>query len=203
MVVGEVEQIVGSDRGAVRIFETDILSPGPEEFSVAVEDDHGMGTAGEDVDIVPAVHADRRRIAVGDARRQFPPAFEHPIPVPASSQDDGLSRARSAGRQQNGAGSQCARARSDGACGKVAQESPAAHRTQRTHEKVLPGESRNSGPILVERSARVGFGAENERAPYELRRARASTRPERFPVDLPLFHTTAPLTIVVRIPLAG
>ena len=53
-VVGEVEHVVGTHRGAVGIGEADIFAPGAQEFSVPIIDDDGMGATREDVRTLPS-----------------------------------------------------------------------------------------------------------------------------------------------------
>ena len=44
-IVGEIERVVGTHRGAVGIGKADILAPGAQEFSVPIIDDDGMSAA--------------------------------------------------------------------------------------------------------------------------------------------------------------
>src|SRR5262249_32659206 len=60
--IDEVQRVVGGDAQAMRVFE-DAVAPGVEEFARAVEDDVGMGFAGEDVDVVPGVDGDGADLA--------------------------------------------------------------------------------------------------------------------------------------------
>ena len=98
-IVGEVEHVIGAGRGAVSIDETDVLAPGAQELAVPIEHDHGMGAAVEHVDVVLAVHANRRAVPISKPGGQRAPALDHPIAVAALAQNDrlgGLGGARRA-----------------------------------------------------------------------------------------------------------
>ena len=101
LVIGQIEQVVGTDGGAVRIGESDVLTPRSQKLPIAVEDDDRMRAAGEYIDVVLAVHAHRRGVAaIGHAGRQLTPAFENPVTIAALAEDHGLRRTRTCRGQQ-------------------------------------------------------------------------------------------------------
>ena len=72
-VVGAVEIVVGVDVHAVRALEQ-ALAPRAQEIALAIEHDHRVLAAIEDVDPILAVHADRRHVLEIPARRAASPS---------------------------------------------------------------------------------------------------------------------------------
>ena len=87
-IVGEIEHVVGTHRGAVGIGKADILAPGAQEFSVPIIDDDGMSAARENVDIILTVDTDGSGVAVRIAGWQLAPVLNHLISVISLSEND-------------------------------------------------------------------------------------------------------------------
>ena len=87
-VVGEVEHVVGTHRGAGGIGEADIFAPGAQEFSVPIIDDDGMSAARENVDIILTVDTDGSGVAVRIAGWQLAPVLNHLKSVISLSEND-------------------------------------------------------------------------------------------------------------------
>src|SRR5262249_7769155 len=85
-VIGAVEVVVAVDVQAMGAPE-DALAPGSQEASRAVEDDHRVGAAVEDVDLILAVDADRGDVRQLPPFRQLAPTLDHPVAMLAASQD--------------------------------------------------------------------------------------------------------------------
>ena len=80
-IVGEIEHVVGTNRGAVGIGKADILAPGAQEFSVPIIDDDGMSAAREDLDVILTVDADGSGVTVGVTGGQLAPVLNHLVSV--------------------------------------------------------------------------------------------------------------------------
>ena len=87
-VVGAVEQLIRPDMDAVGALEH-ALAPGPQEVAVAVEHDHRVFAAVEDIDVVVAVDAHRADLLQAPSVGQLAPALLDPIAVLAAAQNDG------------------------------------------------------------------------------------------------------------------
>jgi hypothetical protein len=85
-VIGAIEIVVGIDVQAVRAREQ-AFAETPDEIAVAVEHDHRMLAAIEDVDAVLAVDADGSDVGELPAVRQFCPVLHHAITVLARAED--------------------------------------------------------------------------------------------------------------------
>jgi len=111
----------------VRTIEANVLSPGTQELAIAIEDDHRVRPAGEDIDVVLAVHGDGGRFAESDAGRQFAPLFQHAITVLAFSEDDRLSRPGGGRTEQGARAREHPRAQHPRTCGHAAEKAAALH----------------------------------------------------------------------------
>ena len=85
-VVGAIEIVVGIDVQAVGAREQ-AFAPTLDEIAVAVEHDHRVFAAIEDVDAVLAVDADRGDVGELPAVRQFCPVLHHAIAMLAGAED--------------------------------------------------------------------------------------------------------------------
>jgi hypothetical protein len=70
-VIRAPQRIVRRDMDSMRA-RKDIFAPGPQKPAGAVKDDHWVLTAVENVDVVLAVDANGRHLAIAPAIRQFP-----------------------------------------------------------------------------------------------------------------------------------
>ena len=86
-VVGAVNRVVRPHVNAMRPLEC-TLAPGLYEIAFAVEHDHGMRTAIEDVDVVLSIATDRRHITECPTRGQIAPAFFDAKGEVAAADDD-------------------------------------------------------------------------------------------------------------------
>ena len=83
-VVGQPDRVVGRHEHAMGA-RIDALTPGPQEVSVAVEHDHRVLAAVEDIDVVVAVHADAADFLERPAGGQFCPVLHRFIGVFAAA----------------------------------------------------------------------------------------------------------------------
>ena len=87
-VVGQPDRVVGRHVDAVRAVEHP-LAPGAQEVAVAVEHDHRVLAAVEDVDVVLLVDPDRGDVGVElPPRRQLRPVVDDLVAVGARAQYD-------------------------------------------------------------------------------------------------------------------
>ncbi len=84
-VVGAVDRLVRPHMDAMRAIE-ETLAPGAQKFAVAVEDDHRVLAAIEDVDIVLGVDADPRNFLQRPAIGQSSPPIGNAIAEPTGSE---------------------------------------------------------------------------------------------------------------------
>ena len=77
-IVGEPETVVGADRDAVGSAER-ALAPRAQKRPLPVEDDHGMGAAVKDVDVVPGVDRHARGLDERPSLRQLSPSFDRAV----------------------------------------------------------------------------------------------------------------------------
>ena len=85
-VVGAIELVVGVDVHAVRAAEQ-AFAPAREEIAVAVEHDHRMLAAVEDIDAVLAVDGDRGDVVERPAVRQLRPVLDHAVAMLAGAEN--------------------------------------------------------------------------------------------------------------------
>ncbi len=85
-VVGAVKLVVGVDMQAMRTAKQ-AFAPVRDEISVAVEHDHRMLTAVEDIDAVLAVDRDGSDVGELPSRRQLRPVFHHAVAVFARAEN--------------------------------------------------------------------------------------------------------------------
>src|SRR5581483_3237073 len=100
LVVGEVEHVVGTDRGAMRVGEADVLAPRAQKLALAIEYDDRIGAAREHVHVVFAVDAHRCAVLVAHARRQLAPSLEHLVAIGALTENYRLGGMRRSRRQK-------------------------------------------------------------------------------------------------------
>src|SRR6185437_3671922 len=84
-VIGAVDRVVGPDMDAMRAHEQP-FAPAAQEIAVAVEHDHRMGAAIEDIDAVLAVDGDAGDFAVSPALGKLAPALDDAIAIIAAAQ---------------------------------------------------------------------------------------------------------------------
>ena len=92
-VIGAIQRLVRADMQPVRPVEQ-VFAPGIQQVAVAVEHDHRVLAAIEDIDPVLRVDRHRRDILEGPAGRQFRPVGLHPVGVSAVADDPVLFRHR-------------------------------------------------------------------------------------------------------------
>src|SRR5260221_1049187 len=87
-IVGAAEIIVGVDVQPMRAAEQ-VFAPASDKIAFAVEHDHRMGAAVEDVDAVLAVHGDRSDVGEVPLRRQLRPVLHHAVAIFARADNSG------------------------------------------------------------------------------------------------------------------
>jgi hypothetical protein len=79
-VVGAPQRVIRRDMDAVRAGEQ-ALAPGSQEIAGAIEDDHRMLAAAEDIDVVAAIDTDRGDLAIGPSGGKRAPVLDHFVAV--------------------------------------------------------------------------------------------------------------------------